>query len=95
MSPSVPGILSAVSVVEAVGAVVVVVDMRVVLVADVVVSVPFALSSDSVETGALNLICSTIFTKTEEGVVFDDWIALVNDGVRTAKQLILFFCSGG
>ena len=42
-------------------------------------------------TGVLTLICSTIFTKIEEGVMFVDWIASANEGVSTAKQFISFF----
>ena len=37
-------------------------------------------------TGMLTLICSTIFMKIEEGVVFDDRIASARDRVRTANQ---------
>ena len=41
-------------------------------------------------TGMLTLICSTNFTKIEEGVMFVDWIASANEGLSTAKQLFPF-----
>lgn len=75
----------------AAGDVVVVVDVRVVLVADVVASVISLLSRDLVGIGAITLICSIILTKIEEEVMVDDRIASSNDGVRIVNQLIFFF----